>query len=134
PLKLDFRHLYMMRDTGSYLTRGGGEIYSPSNENVEHSLNIDLRYQPSEDFTLKALADFRNQRSNRLGSVGGRSAILSSRINESGGLKLGFVRKRDIGDNGKLDLDIAYVRRFGPHLSKERKEYWEVDASLKFNF
>ena len=81
-----------------------------------------------------AEVDFRTQESNRLGFVGGDKVVVSSNVYESGGMKLGIRRERKFWGNGRVDLDINYVRRFGPYISPERREYWDIDSSIAFNF
>jgi hypothetical protein len=53
---------------------------------------------------------------------------------ESGGLRLGIKRERKFWKSGSLDFDINYVRRFGPYISPESREYWDIDSSIAFNF
>ncbi|UCF04229.1 MAG: hypothetical protein JSV33_09775 [bacterium] len=135
PLTFGFNYRYLMKDTGSYLSPDGGERwYNRQSEDFENGLFLSLIYQPEQEFTIKAEADFRNQKNNRLGTVDGQKAVTGTTLYESGSLRVGVARKKEISWNGLLDLDIAYVKRFGPFLSKERKEYWEVDTSLTFKF
>jgi hypothetical protein len=135
PLTFGFNYRYLMKDTGSYLNPDGGERrYNRQSEDFENGLFLSLNYQPEKEFTISAEADFRNQKNNRLGTVDGKKAVTGSTLYESGSLRVGVARKKEISWNGILDLDIAYVKRFGPFLSKERKEYWEVDTSLTFKF
>ncbi len=130
-----FKHLYLLKDTGSYRERGGGErAYSPFGEDIDNDLGLALMYTPSEGFEVLAKADFRNQKSNQLGDIGGRTGVISSVMYDSGGLVLGFKRKRKFAGKGEVDLDVSYVRRFGPNLAEIAREYWDVDASITYNF
>ncbi|MCK4350551.1 MAG: hypothetical protein KAX13_06815 [Candidatus Krumholzibacteria bacterium] len=134
PLLFKFRHIYMMKDSGSYLLRDDKRKYNRSGENFEQGLFLTARYRPSLDLSFLAEVDFRTQESNRLGFVGGDKVVVSSKFYESGGMKLGIKRERQFWGNGRLDIDINYVRRFGPYISPERREYCEIDSSIAFNF
>lgn len=135
PLKFSFRHRYLMKDSGSYLMRGGERLYSRSSENLEQSLFLDVYYEPKRDLKFEVETEFRNHTVNRIGIKNdGRRGVVGSTLYESGGLKLGFVRRQNIGSTGKIDLDIAYVKRFGPNVSPEKKEYWKINSGLTFNF
>ena len=82
------------------------------------------------------MADFQDMRSNRLRFREGTTERVAIPISayDSGGLVLGFARKRKIGADGNIDLKVAYNKRYGPFLSEEKREYWDVDAKLTFNF
>lgn len=134
PLRFNFTHTYLFKDSGSYLERSGERRYNRSGEIIDNGLLMRMQYQPKSGFGLIAEADFRNQENKRLGFREERKVVTSSTLYESGGIKLGFMRKRNIGDTGKIDFDIAYVKRFGANISEEKREYWEVDASMTFNF
>jgi hypothetical protein len=134
PMLFNFRHIYLMKDGGSYLLRDGRRKYNRSGENFEHGLFLSAHYRPRIDLSLLAEVDFRMQESNRLGFVGGDKVVVSSNVYESGGMKLGIKREREFWENGRMDFDISYVRRFGPYISPERREYWEIDSSIAFNF
>ena len=134
PLAFNIRHSYLMKDTGSYLTRNGEQLYNPSNENREQSLFFDLRYTPLRDLTVKAQADFRNQRNNVFGVLDGQKAIVGSTLSQSGGLRVGFVRNRRIGSLGTVNLDVSYVRRYGPYMTEERRRYWDVNSNITLKF
>jgi hypothetical protein len=130
----NFRHLYLMKDSGSYLLRAGGRKYNRSGENFEHGLTLSAQYRYSLELSFLAQVDFRTQESNRLGFVGGEKVVTSSNMYESGGLRLGIKRERKFWKSGSLDFDINYVRRFGPYISPESREYWDIDSSIAFNF
>lgn len=134
PLSFTFSHNFRKRDAGSYLWRGGKRRYGRQGENIENGLVLNLRYRPSEDFVVKAATDFRNQESNRLAVKDGRSVVVSTNLYETGGLKVGFERIRKFGDRGELNLDVVYVRRFGPNITEARREYWVINAGIEFTF
>lgn len=130
----DFLYSFLRKDTGSYLNRGGGEKYSPTNETLEHNLGMAVRYELIKDLAVKGDTDFRIQTSNVFKSVNGVKVIASSTVYESGGMKVGFERKVGFGRHGGLTVDLAYVRNYGPYISEARKEYWEGDAELTLTF
>jgi hypothetical protein len=134
PLTFNFKHSYLMKDTGSYLMREGERRYNRTNENREQSLFLDMRYQVQREFTIKAQADFRNQRNSVFGLVEGRKAVVSSALSESGGMRVGFVRNKKVGRAGSVNLDVSYVRRYGPYMTKERREYWDVNSNITLKF
>lgn len=134
PLVFGFRHSYLMKDTGSYLMRAGERRYSKSSGNEEHSLYLDATYQPNPDFMIRASSDFRNQQSNIFGAKDGRRIITSKKLFESGGMRLGFVRKKNIGSSGAIDLNVAYVRNFGKYITEARKKYWDVNSAITLRF
>jgi hypothetical protein len=134
PLSLSIKHSYLMKDTGSYLMREGERRYNRSNQNVEHGLFFDMAYLVQRDFTIRAQADFRTQRNNVLGAVGGAKGVVSSSLFESGGMRIGFVRNKRIPGGGSINLDVSYVRRYGPYLTQERKEYWDVNSNITLKF
>ncbi len=134
PLRLNIRHVYLMRDSGSYLLRDGIRKYNRDGENFEYGLFLRAQYRPVLDLTFIAEADFRTQENNRLGFREGEKVVVNSIVYDSGGLKLGIIRKRSFWEDGKIDLDISYVRRFGPYLSAERREYWVVNSSIAYTF
>jgi len=133
-LRFSFSHSYLMKDTGSYLPRNGERLYNRNSENLEHRIDLKTEYRPSDGFAVKATANFRNQRNSRFGIRDGERVRMGVRIYESGGLKVGFERKKKFGENGALNFDISYVKNFGPYLSEERKQYWLVDANIAFQF
>ena len=47
---------------------------------------------------------------------------------------IGLERNRKIGERGKLDMKVAYVKNFGPNISDEKKEFWDFDVNLSFGF
>jgi hypothetical protein len=134
PLLFSFKHVYLMKDNGSYLMRDGVRKYNRSGESFEHGLFLKALYNPSLELSLIAEVDFRNQQNNRLGFLQGSKIVTSSTTYDSGGLKLGVMRDKKFWGNGKLKFDINYVRRFGPYLSAEKREYWDVDSSITFSF
>lgn len=129
-----FRHTYMFKDTGSYLRRDGRDVYSPNSMNVEHTLYFDLKYAIMADLAIKAVADFRNQENGTYGLKQGKRAIVRTVEYSSGGLRLGFERKKQIGRYGEIDLDIAWVRNYGAFITEERKEFWAVDSAVNLKF
>jgi hypothetical protein len=146
-LKFKFTHNYLMRDTGSYTYKEkyiGDEpvidrserLYNPTSENLEYGIRLELRYQPSSEFRMWAGTDFQDKRSNRLRFKEGSSdrEVIPITAYGSGGIVLGFARERQLGEDGLLDLNIAYNRRYGPFLSEEKREYWDVNATLTYNF
>jgi hypothetical protein len=146
-LTFRFTHNFLMRDTGSYTYKEklvGGELildrserlYNPTSENLEFGIQLEVRYQPTANFRMWARTDFQDKRTNRILFDEETLARVTKTITsyDSGGLVIGFARGRKIGEDGELDLNIAYNRRFGPFLSDEKREYWDVDASLVFNF
>jgi len=134
PLNLSIRHTYLMRDSGSYLLREGIRKYNRDNENYDYGLYIKAKYRATAEMSFIAEVDFKTQETNRLGFQAGEKVVVSSTVYDSGGLKLGVVRKRTFWGNGKIDFDINYVRRFGPYLSAERREYWIVNSSIAYTF
>jgi hypothetical protein len=134
PLHLNIRHVYLMRDSGSYLLRDGIRKYNRDGENFEYGLFLKAQYRAMIDMNFNVEADFRTQENNRLGFQEGEKVVVNSIVYDSGGLKLGVVRRRTFWEDGKIDLDISYVRRFGPYLSAERREYWVVNSSIAYTF
>ena len=134
PLRFSFRHVYLMRDSGSYLLREGIRKYSREGENFDNGLFLKAHYKPSLDLEIMTEVDFKLQESNRLGFIGGEKVIISSNAYDSGGLKIGAKRNSTFWEKGKVNFDISYVRRFGPYLSAERQEYWIVNSSIEYTF
>jgi hypothetical protein len=136
PLRFVVRHAYYMNDTGSYLSHPDGRrLYTPNNENREHALYFDMNYEPiPAAFALRASADFAIQRVSYLGTRNGRRVVTGHDIFESGGLMVGFSRHKKIASAGEVTLDIGYNRRYGPNITKERKEYWDIDSAVVLNF
>jgi hypothetical protein len=135
PLGFSFLHEYQKRDTGSYRSRDGGErLYGRTGENIDNDLDLRLSYRPVPEFTVRATAQFQTQESNRLSKQGAQTVVVSSSTFESGAFTVGFDREKSIGANGSLDLNIEYVRRYGPNITAERREYWIVGANMKFKF
>jgi hypothetical protein len=134
PFRFSLKHVYLMRDSGSYLLRDGIRRYSREGENLENGLFLKAHYRPIVDLDITAEVDFKIQENNRLGFTDGGKGIVSSTVTDSGGLKIGLLRKNSFWENGKINLDINYVRRFGPYLSKERQEYWIVNSSVDYTF
>ncbi|MDD3643240.1 MAG: hypothetical protein PHQ19_07260 [Candidatus Krumholzibacteria bacterium] len=136
PLILSIGHRYMFTDTGSYLRppSGGERLYGRSSENYEQRLDISVDYEPVKDFKFYLYTNYRFQEANRLGYVDGDLAVMSSRTYDSGEMNLGVERKTAIARYGSVDLGIGWVKRFGPNLTPERKEFWNVDMSVVLNF
>lgn len=134
PFRLNLKHVYLMRDSGSYLLRDGIRKYNRDGENLENGLFMKVHYRPIVDLDITAEVDFKIQENNRLGFKDGERMVVSSNVNDSGGLKIGLLRKRSFWEKGVINLDINYVKRFGPYLSKERQEYWIVNSSIDYTF
>ncbi len=135
PLGLSFKYTYLLKDKGSYLDNERGiEVYSPYQENLEDGLAAALSYNFSKDTQIRAESKFRLKKRNQIGSSGGDFVVTSSTDYESGTLLLGFKKYSDLSGLGELDMDIAYIKNYGPYISEKRKEYWDVNASLKFSF
>lgn len=134
PIRFTFSHSYQKRDTGSYLRRNGERRYGRTGENIDNNLSLGVRYAPGPALIVRAAAEFQTQESNRLSKEGGQTVVVSSSTFESGAFRIGFDRKRSIGAGGSLNLKIDYVRRYGPTITAERREYWIVDAALNFKF
>lgn len=136
PLRLMMRHRYVMKDKGSYLVpEGGGEReYGRTDENFENRLDINMDYEPVEDLTFFAYSNFRFQEANLLGEVDGGTGVVSSSTYESGEIRLGVQRTKDLGDRGGIDLDIGWVKRYGPNLTPERREFWDMTANVEIKF
>jgi hypothetical protein len=130
----NFRHVYLMKDSGSYLLRDGVRRYNRNGESFEYGLSLKAAYEPTVGLSFIAETDFRNQKNNRLGFIEGKKVIVSSTTYDSGGLRLGVRRSRRFWGSGKMNFDINYVKRFGPYLSAERRQYWDVDSSIAFGF
>jgi hypothetical protein len=134
PLNLSVKHSYLMRDSGSYLLRDGIRRYNRDGENLEYGLFLKAQYRARQEMDFIAEVDFKTQENNRFGFREGEKVVVNSVGYDSGGLKLGVVRRRRFWGSGKIDLDINYVRRFGPYLSAERREFWIVNSSIAFTF
>ncbi len=130
----DMFYSFLRKDTGSYLTRDGGEKYSPTNETLNHSLGIGVRYEVVQHFTVKTANDFKFQTSNVFKSVDGVKVIASSTTYESGGMRIGLERILSFGEHGGLVLDLGYARNYGPYITEARREYFEGDAELTLKF
>ncbi len=133
---LGIKHMYRFIDTGSYLRPldGGERLYGRTNESFEHRLTFRYEYVPVKEFTLYSHSNYRFQESNRLGDVGGTKGIISTRLYNSGEMSLGLSRTTQLTKSGKADLNIGWVRRFGPNLTKERREFWDIDLNVVINF
>jgi len=135
--KLGITHRYQFIDTGSYLVppEGGERLYGRTNESFEHRLDFRYDYMPITDLTIFTYSNYRFQESNRLGEVaGGGIGVVKTNYYDSGQMMLGLSRLARLGDFGKVDLNIAWVRRFGPNLTPERKEFWDIDMNVEINF
>jgi hypothetical protein len=49
-------------------------------------------------------------------------------------MSLGVERKTLVGKYGTIDLGIGWVRRFGPNLTPERREFWNINMDMVFDF
>ena len=134
-MKLTLNHGYQMKDTGSYLQKSGGEkLYGRTNENFEHRMRMYCEYNPVKDMILFVRTTYKTQKNNTLGMVDGERQVVGSSGSDSGDLRTGFERSRKLTDSGKIDLDVAYVKKFAPYLSEDRKQYWEVNMNLEMSF
>ena len=132
--RFSFGHSYLMKDTGSYLPHNGERLYNRSSEIRQHGIDMRVEYRPAPDFAVKAESNFNLQRNTRFGVVQGKKTAVNVTDFNSGGMKVGFERKKKIGSSGAINLDISYVKNFGAFISKERREYWLVDANISFKF
>jgi hypothetical protein len=133
---LGIKHRYQFIDSGSYLRPpdGSERLYGRTNESFEHRFDFRYEYMPVEEFTIFNYSNYRIQESNRLGAVDGEMGIISTRYYDSGQMTLGFSRLTKVTDSGKIDLNVGWVRRFGPNLTKERREFWEIDMNVEIKF
>ncbi len=133
---LALTHRYQFIDTGSYLRPpdGGERLYGRTSEKFEHGLAFNYEYMPVPDFTLYTFSNYKFQETNRLGEVDGGMGVTSTSYYDSGEMTLGVSRKTKVTDSGKFDIDIGWVRRFGPNLTQDRREFWQVDMNVEINF
>ena len=133
---LGIKHRYQFVDTGTYLSPpdGSERLYGRTNESFEHRFDFRYEYMPVTDFTLFTYSNYRFQESNRLGAVDGEMGVISTRYYDSGEMRLGFSRMSRVTESGKVDLNVGWVRRFGPNLTQERREFWEIDMNVEINF
>ncbi len=133
---LGIKHRYQFIDSGSYLSPpdGSERLYGRTNESFEHRFDFRYEYMPVKEFTLFNYSNYRIQESNRLGEVDGEMGVVSTRHYDSGQMTLGFSRTTKVTDSGKIDLNVGWVRRFGPNLTKERREFWEIDMNVEIKF
>lgn len=136
PLTFSIRHRYIFTDTGSYLrpATGGDRLYGRTNESYENRVDFSLDYAPVQDFKFFASSNYRFQETNRLGHRDGSLVVTGSNTYDSGEMSLGFSRRTVLPARGRADLDIRWVRRFGPNLTPERREFWRIDMDVGFNF
>jgi len=134
-MRLTLNHGYQMKDTGSYLQKSGGEkLYGRSNENFEHRMKMYCEYNPVKDMMFFVRTIYKTQKNNTLGMLDGERQVIGTSGSDSGDLRTGFKRSRKLTDSGKIDLDVAYVKKFAPYLSEDRKQYWEVNMNLELSF
>jgi len=133
-LRLGIRHGYLMRDTGSYLMREGGKRYSPTNDTRENTLDFDVRYTVNPEFEMRIQSDFKIQQSRVFGAREGRKIVVSTTTFESGGMVAGFRRTKKFGKYGDIDLDVSYVRYYGPYVTPEKREYVEANSTITLKF
>ena len=133
-LRLGFMHGYFMRDTGSYLMRGAGRRYSPTNDTRDNTLGLDFSYEVSPGFDMKIRSDFSIQRNQVFGSKEGRKIVVSTSTVESGGMRAGFTRTKKFGESGDINLDISYMRYYGPYITPENREYVEANSTITLKF
>jgi hypothetical protein len=133
---LGITHRYQLIDKGSYLLPpdGGERLYGRAEERYEHGLGFRYEFMPLLDFTLYTVSNYKFQETNRLGAVNGGTGVISTSYYDSGEMTLGVRRKTKITDSGKIDLDIGWVRRFGPNLTPDRKEFWQINMNMEINF
>ncbi len=133
---LGIKHRYQFIDTGSYLRPpdGSERLYGRTSESFEHRFSFRYEYMPVTDFTLFTYSNYRFQESNQLGDMDGTKGVVSTRYYDSGEMMLGFSRIAKVTDSGKVDLNVGWVRRFGPNLTKERREFWEIDMNVEIKF
>lgn len=134
--RLSVRHRYQFIDTGSYLEPpdGGERLYGPTSESYDQRMDFRLDYTPVTDFTIFSYSNYRFQESNRLGAVNGSVGVISSNFYDSGEMMLGVSRTTKVTKHGKFDFNIAWVKRFGPNLTPERREFWDIDMNVEINF
>jgi hypothetical protein len=134
--RLNIRHRYQFIDTGSYLEppEGGERVYRPTNESFDHRFDFRFDYLPTPDFSIFTYSNYRFQESNRLGAVNGEIGVVSSSFFDSGEMTLGFSRLARLSKSSKVDLNVAWVKRFGPNLTPERREFWEIDMNMEIKF
>jgi hypothetical protein len=133
-LKLGFMHGFFMRDTGSYLMRGAGRRYSPTNDTRDNTLGLDFRYAVGAGFEMMIESDFSIQRNQVFGSKEGRKIVASTSTVESGSMRTGFTRSKEFGGVGDIELNISYVRYYGPYITPENREYVEANSTITLKF
>ncbi|MBU8922358.1 MAG: hypothetical protein KOO63_11130 [Bacteroidales bacterium] len=134
-LRYRIRHRYNMKDTGSYQSKiEGPRLYNPTSENIENRLTMNLDYEAFPGMTIFVRSNFRGQINNTLGVIDGMRRVTRTSGTESGDFRAGFKRKREFTGYGEVDLDIAWVKKFGPFISEENREYWVVSANVNFSF
>lgn len=134
-LKYKIKHRYNMKDTGAYKSKiDGPRLYNPTSENIENRLTMNFDYEVFPGMNIYLTSKFRGQDNNTLGVVDGQRQVTRTSRSESGDFRAGFKRKRKFTGYGEVDLDIAWVKKFGPFISEENREYWVVSANVDFSF
>ena len=60
--------------------------------------------------------------------------MVSTATFESGDMRAGFTRVRKFGGLGEVNLNVSYVRYYGPNITPDKREYVEANSTVTLNF
>lgn len=128
-LQTSFYYGYHFHDRGSYLSaEDGGERYlDREREDRRDQINIKFSYDFTEHLAVIGRQDYSRREDRTIGSP-------NVRVNEDGGIEIGVRGNYSWGLNRTLNLEILKANRFGSFTAEAQKDYWIVDAEIKYAF
>ena len=128
-LRSTFYYGYHFHDRGSYLSaEEGGERYlNREREDRRDQIKIKFSYQFTDKLAVIGNQDYSRREDRTIGSS-------NVRVSEDGGIEVGIRGNYNFGANRTLRLTLLKANRFGSFTAEAQKDYWIVDAEIKYAF
>ena len=128
-LRANFYYGYHFHDRGSYLSEEeGGERYlNREREDRRDQIKIDFSYDITEKLAVIGKQDYSRREDRTIGTS-------NIRVTEDGGIEMGVRGNYSFGTNRTLNLTLLKANRFGSFTAQAQKDYWIVDAEIKYAF
>ncbi len=128
-LRTKFYYGYHFHDRGSYLSaEEGGERYlNREREDRRDQIKIEFSYQLTEKIAVLGKQDYSRREDRTIGSS-------NVRVSEDGGIEVGIRGNYNFGANRTLKLTLLKANRFGSFTAEAQRDYWIVDAEIKYAF
>jgi hypothetical protein len=124
-----FYYAYQFHDRGSYLpeVEGGERFLVRDREDRRDQIRLEFTYQVTDHIAVLGKQEYSRREDRTVGSP-------IVRVTEDGGIEVGVRGNYNWKANRSLRFTVKKANRFGSFSADAQKDYWIVDAELKYAF